>query len=179
MKIEKQNPLKQNLSVPTIVGTAPLKKGSSQKKIEIKMEGVIKVLRKRNWTIGVMESCTGGVIANCITNVPGALDVFGEGKVTYSVEAKIRAGVDKKLIEKYGVASKEVAEEMAGKVEAIVGIGVTGNLPGKVYISVRVKNKIVFEMLEINSKLKNKIEARMEMKKEVVKRIVEMIIESV
>lgn len=142
------------------------------------MEEIIKILRERKWSIGVMESCTGGVIANCITNIPGASDVFGEGKVTYSVEAKIRAGVDKKLMEKYGVASKEVAEEMARKVEASVGVGVTGNLPGKVYISVRVKNKTVSEMLEINSKLKNKIKARMEMKKEVVKRIVEMIIES-
>jgi len=146
--------------------------------IEDKMEEIIKILRERKWSIGVMESCTGGVIANCITNIPGASDVFGEGKVTYSVEAKISAGVDKKLIEKYGVASKEVAEEMVKRIKGSVGIGVTGNLPGKVFISVRVKDKIISEMLEINSKLKNKIEARMKMKKEVVKKIVEIIIES-
>lgn len=40
------------------------------------MEEVIKILRERHWTIGVMESCTGGATANCITNIPGASDVF-------------------------------------------------------------------------------------------------------
>ena len=85
--------------------------------IEKKMEEVIKILRERHWTIGVMESCTGGAIANYITNIPGASDVFECGLVTYCNKAKIKAGVDKKNIEKFGVYSIEIAEEMARKVD--------------------------------------------------------------
>ena len=156
----KNGGLKQNPSVPTKVGTAPLEKGSSLETLEEKMEKIIKILRKRGWTIGVMESCTGGAVANCITNIPGASDVFGEGKVTYCDEAKIKAGVDKKIIKKWGVYSKETAEEMARKVNpptasspdssanqedkqigwAGTGIGVTGNLsyPREVFVALRV-----------------------------------------
>lgn len=70
--------------------------------IEKKMEEVIKILRERHWTIGVMESCTGGAIANCITNIPGASDVFECGLVTYCNKAKIKAGVDKKILKNLG-----------------------------------------------------------------------------
>jgi len=70
--------------------------------IEKKMEEVIKILRERGWTIGVMESCTGGAITNCITNIPGASDVFKCGWVAYSDEAKIKAGVDEEIIKRWG-----------------------------------------------------------------------------
>ena len=143
------------------------------------MEKIIKILRKRGWTIGVMESCTGGAVANCITNIPGSSDVFGEGKVTYCDEAKIKAGVDKKMIEKYEGISQEVAEEMARKVEATVGIGVTGNLPGKVFLAVRVGEKVESIKFKVESKNKNKIEARKEMKEQVVEKVVELIIENI
>ena len=52
------------------------------------MKELIKLLKERHLYIGVMESCTGGAIANAITNIPGASDVFKEGKV-------VRATADK------------------------------------------------------------------------------------
>ena len=150
------------------------------------MEKIIKILRERHWTIGVMESCTGGAVANCVTNIPGASDFFKEGKVTYSDEAKIRAGVDEKIIKKWGVYSKEVAEEMARKIDppkagafrrAGVGVGVTGNLPGEVFIAVRIEKRVKSKKFKVESKNKNKIEARIEMKEQVVEKVVGMITE--
>jgi len=141
------------------------------------MEEIIEILKKRKWTIGVMESCTGGAVANCITNIPGASDVFKEGKVTYSDEAKIKAGVDEKIIKKFGVYSMETAEEMARKIEGEVGVGVTGNFnfPGEVFVAVRIQDKIGSEKIKVKNFLKDKIKAREEMKREVVERVVEMI----
>lgn len=132
------------------------------------LERLLKVVKKRNWTIGVMESCTGGAIIDSITNIPGTSDVFKTGKVTYSDEAKVMAGVDKKVIEVYGVYSIEVAKEMARKIEGEIGIGVTGNLPGIVYVAVRIKNEIKSKKIETKSVLKNGVEARKEMKREIV-----------
>ena len=174
----KQNPSRQN---PPALRAPSLDKEGTIKKI-------LEILRKRKWSVGVMESCTGGAVANCITNIPGASDVFGEGKVTYSVEAKIRSGVDKKIIEKYGVASKEVAEEMARKVDHAksfafrrtgIGIGVTGNLPGKVFVAVRVGEKVESIKFKVESKNKDKVEARKEMKEVVVERVINMIIDGI
>ena len=149
--------------------------------IEEKMEKIIKVLRKRHWTIGVMESCTGGAVANCITNIPGVSDVFGEGQVTYSIDSKIKAGVDRKIIEEFGVFSKETAEEMARKIKSDIGVGVTGNLnyPRKVFVAVRVGKKVESIKFKVESKNKNKIKARKEMKEQVVEKVVEMINEMV
>ena len=154
-------------------------------KIDKKIEMILEILRKRGWYIGVMESCTGGAIANCITNIPGASDVFKEGKVTYSNEAKINAGVDEKIIKNFGVYSKETATEMARKIEGDIGVGVTGNLPGEVFVAVRIGKKIVSEKIKVKSKLKNKIEGRLrelrqaetrkEMKEQVVEKVVGMI----
>lgn len=139
------------------------------------IEEIIEKLRERNWQIGVMESCTGGAVANSITNVPGVSDVFKSGLVTYSDEAKIRAGVDQKIIQNFSVYSIEVAQEMARKIEGNVGIGVTGNLPGKVYVAVRVEDRIKSSFLSVNSLLKDEVEARKEMKGMVVDRVLEMI----
>ena len=141
------------------------------------LERLLKVIKKRNWTIGVMESCTGGAIIDSITNIPGASDVFKSGKVTYSDEAKIMAGVDRKVIEIYSVYSVEVAKEMARKIEGEIGIGVTGNLPGMVYVVVRIKNEIKSKNIEAKSVLENGVEARKEMKREVVEKVWEMVIE--
>jgi len=96
------------------------------------MEEVVgKLLRDRNQTISTAESCTGGLLSNRITNVPGSSDYFLRGYVTYSNEAKIEdLGVDKKLIDKFGAVSTEVVEQMAkGARErsgSSIGIGISG-----------------------------------------------------
>ena len=77
-------------------------------------EVVVKLLAQRHQTLAVAESCTGGLLANRITNVPGASQVFLAGYVCYSNQAKIdMLNVDPELIEKHGAVSDEVARAMA------------------------------------------------------------------
>jgi len=77
-------------------------------------EIVVELLTKRNETLAVAESCTGGYLASCVTNVSGSSAAFLEGNVTYSNEAKIRAlGVPGPVIERLGAVSEEVAAAMA------------------------------------------------------------------
>ena len=76
-------------------------------------EEIVKKLIEKKLTISTMESCTGGGIANEITNISGASEVLKVSYVTYSNEAKIKFGVPEKIIEKYTVYSKETAIEMA------------------------------------------------------------------
>ena len=96
------------------------------------MERVVKKLINDNKTISTMESCTGGGIANAITNIPDASKVIKFSAITYSNEYKIKMGVDSKLIDKYSVYSMEVAEDMAKKIseytDSNYGVGVTGKL---------------------------------------------------
>ena len=75
---------------------------------------VVDLLTERGATVATAESCTGGLLANLLTNVPGASVVFMEGFVTYANEAKVRAlGVDAQLIAAHGAVSREVAAAMA------------------------------------------------------------------
>jgi PncC family amidohydrolase len=143
--------------------------------IDKKIESILEILRKRCWSIGVMESCTGGAIANALTNIPGASDVFWSGKVTYSVKSKIEAGVDEKIIQKFGVYSKQTAKEMANKIKGDVGIGITGNLPGEVFMAVRVNKKLKSIRFKVESKNKDKVESRKEIKRRVVNKVTKMV----
>ncbi len=96
------------------------------------MKNIIKHLIEKKQTISVMESCTGGVVANSITDIEGASSVFHFGAVTYSNAYKIKLGVDPDLIERYSVYSPEVAKEMSEKIsvyaDSDLGVGVTGKL---------------------------------------------------
>jgi len=92
---------------------------------------VVNALRARSLTITVAESCTGGLLANRITNVPGASGVFMESFVTYANEAKERRlGVPPDLLSRHGAVSEPVARAMAeGALEAAgadFAIGITG-----------------------------------------------------
>lgn len=96
------------------------------------MEKVVEILKKKGKTMATMESCTGGGVANAITNVEGASEVFKFGAVTYSNEYKIKMGVNSKIIEEYSVYSIETAMEMSKNIakfaNANIGIGITGKL---------------------------------------------------
>ncbi|HET6887255.1 MAG TPA: CinA family nicotinamide mononucleotide deamidase-related protein [Candidatus Udaeobacter sp.] len=73
-------------------------------------EVIVKLLAQRNQTLAVAESCTGGLLADRITNVPGASAVFLAGYVCYANQAKIgMLNVDLQLIEKHGAVSEQVA----------------------------------------------------------------------
>ncbi len=99
---------------------------------ENKIEAIIKKFAEAKYTISTMESCTGGGLANAITNVSGASDILHESYVTYCNEAKIKFGVPKQIIEKYTVYSLETAKAMANAVKntanSDIGVGITGQL---------------------------------------------------
>src|SRR2546421_1335436 len=96
------------------------------------MEEVVgRRLAMTEFTVAVAESCTGGLIAQRLTNVPGSSKYFVEGVVTYSNEAKVRLiGVDKKIIKEFGGVSQQVARDMARGVrhraKTDFGLAVTG-----------------------------------------------------
>ena len=74
---------------------------------------IIKKLIKKNLSISVAESCTGGLIANTITKYDGVSKIFSFGIVSYSNKAKSKyLFVSKNNISKFGAVSKEVAEDM-------------------------------------------------------------------
>jgi nicotinamide-nucleotide amidase len=96
------------------------------------LEEVVGDLLKGNgYTLATAESCTGGLLAGRITDIPGSSEYFLEGAVSYSNEAKTRLlGVPKKMIEDHGAVSEEVAMAMASGIRelagATFGIGITG-----------------------------------------------------
>ena len=96
------------------------------------MRDIVERLIKLNKTISTMESCTGGCIANAITNIEGSSEVFKFGAVTYSNQYKIKMGVNSDNIDKYTVYSIEVANDMSKTIsnytDSNYGIGITGKL---------------------------------------------------
>lgn len=84
-------------------------------------------LKKQKLTIATAESCTGGLIANILTNLSGSSDYFDRGFVTYGNKAKMEMlDVSEELLNKYGAVSSQVASEMAegARKNANVDIGV-------------------------------------------------------
>jgi len=80
------------------------------------------LLRKRGWTLSIAESCTGGLICDRITNVPGSSDYFEGGMVSYSNESKAKhLGIPLNYIKKYGAVSPQVARRMAQGVRKAFG----------------------------------------------------------
>ena len=93
---------------------------------------VIDKLKEKNKTISTMESCTGGGVANQITNIEGVSEVIKFSAVTYSNEYKIKMGVSSDIIDKYSVYSIETAMEMSKSISNFAnsnyGVGITGKL---------------------------------------------------
>lgn len=77
-------------------------------------EAVVNLLKGKNLTVTTAESCTGGLLAGRIMNVPGASAVYREGYITYANEAKEKLlGVRHETLETVGAVSKETAAQMA------------------------------------------------------------------
>jgi len=77
-------------------------------------DSVIRMALQKKLHIGTAESCTGGLISACLTEVPGASEVFDQGFVTYSYESKSsQLGVAPKTILEHGAVSAETALAMA------------------------------------------------------------------
>ncbi len=90
-----------------------------------------RMLRERNLTLSVAESCTGGRLGDIVTDVPGSSDYFLGGVISYSNESKVRLlGVRRATLRRRGAVSEAVALQMADgarqRLHADVGVGITG-----------------------------------------------------
>ncbi len=89
------------------------------------------LLRERGWTLSVAESCTGGLICDRVTDVPGSSQYFTGGMVNYSNESKAKhLEIPLDYIKKYGAVSPQVARRMAQGVrksfKTTFGLSTTG-----------------------------------------------------
>lgn len=122
-------------------------------------EVTAELLLKKKITIATAESCTGGLLASRLTDIPGSSAYFLSGVVTYSNESKVKMlGVSKKDLENYGAVSSHVVKQMAEGVRKLsssdIGIGISGiagpgggtaeKPVGTVYIGFNYKDKAVF-----------------------------------
>lgn len=94
-------------------------------------ESIAKLLIRHKLTVATAESCTGGLLSGRLVNVPGVSEVFREGYITYSNEAKEKMlKVSHETLERFGAVSPQTAEEMArgaaASAGAEIGIGITG-----------------------------------------------------
>lgn len=96
------------------------------------LKELVLYLIQNHISISTMESCTGGLLASLITDVPDASTILKFSAVTYSTEYKIKMGVPKEIIDKYTVYSKQTAIEMAKAISNFagsdLGVGITGRL---------------------------------------------------
>lgn len=137
-----------------------------------KAERLIKKLIRNHHTIATMESCTGGAVVNCLTNIPGSSEVLRYSAVTYSNAYKVKMGVSHDIIDKYSVYSMETAKEMAYHIalyaEADFGIGVTGQLNcvdpnnrvgecATTYVSVYARNIDKYYNFSLNTSCKTRL----------------------
>jgi len=128
---------------------------SLEKEVREKYDNLVKYLIEKNISITAMESCTAGQIASLLTDTSGSSAIIKGAFVTYSNEAKIRMGVSERIINEYGVYSKETAAEMARVCRAFydadIGIGVTGTFgnvdpnnkdstPGEVFFAISMRD---------------------------------------
>ena len=135
------------------------------------MEDVVNKLKENYYHIATMESCTGGGVANAITNIPGASEVLKFSAVTYSNEYKIKMGVNAETIDKYSVYSMEVAKEMSKAIsdfaESDIGVGVTGKMgvldpanpygdDNTIYVSIYLKEDDTYHTFKMNTKYDNR-----------------------
>ncbi|MBQ1675566.1 MAG: competence/damage-inducible protein A [Oscillospiraceae bacterium] len=126
----------------------------------------VQLLKERRLTFSAAESCTGGLIAKRVTDVPGASAVFSGGVVSYTngVKAKV-LGVPEELLEQYGAVSAPVAKAMAEGVRRITGsdlaLSVTGvagpdkddrgNEVGTVFIGFAAPESTVVRKLQLGT----------------------------
>ncbi len=126
-------------------------------------DALVPLLKEAGLTIATAESCTAGLIAKRITDIPGASSVFKHGIITYANEVKEKAlGVSHDTLEKYGAVSEETAREMAAGVRRVtgadIGISVTGfagpdadeegKAPGLIYVALDSENSQICEKIE-------------------------------
>jgi nicotinamide-nucleotide amidase len=137
---------------------------------------VAKILIRRKLTIAVAESCTGGLVAHSLTNIPGSSAYFICGVVAYANKAKIKlCHVKAETLKKHGAVSQETALELARNIKHIgqtrIGLGITGiagpgggsslKPVGTIYIAVALGARLFFKKYHFEgSRLKIKDQAK-------------------
>lgn len=149
------------------------------------MKELVDLLIEKKKTISTMESCTGGGVANAITNIEGASEILKFSAVTYSNEYKIKMGVSSEVIDKYSVYSEECSIEMSKNISTFAGsdfgVGITGKLnrvdinnpfgeDNQVFISIYDKGNNKF----YNEKVEATLGSRKDNKELVINKIIEM-----
>lgn len=95
------------------------------------LSAILDAARRRGWRLATAESCTGGMVAAALTDLPGSSDAFDRGFVTYSNAAKTSMlGVRPATLDEHGAVSEAVAREMAAGAKAASGadlaVAITG-----------------------------------------------------
>ena len=118
---------------------------------------IVNRLTKKQLTISIAESCTGGMLSSAITSVTGSSKVFKLGLIAYSNQSKIKVlKVLKNIIRKYGAVSEQVCLSMVRNINKIsktsISISITGiagpsggtkkKPVGLVYVGIKKRNKI-------------------------------------
>jgi nicotinamide-nucleotide amidase len=121
-------------------------------------------LTKKKFRIALAESCTGGLVCQHLTNIPGSSFWFDRGFVTYSNESKMELlKVSQTSLTKFGAVSKEIASEMAlgalNASHADIALSITGiagpsggsieKPVGTVFFAIAYQNKVVFNVSKI------------------------------
>lgn len=135
------------------------------KRLDMVTDFVVKYLCEQGITVSTAESCTGGLLSSAITSAPGSSKIFWLGMCCYSERAKVDyLGVDKEVIEKYGVYSLQTASAMSHAVRqksgSQIGVGITGiagpqsdedgKPAGTVFVSVTDGEREIVKNLELN-----------------------------
>lgn len=154
--------------------------------IQEQYEILTKALIEKGLSITTMESCTAGLIASLITDTEGSSAIIRGAYITYSNQAKIKAGVPAEIIEKYGVYSQETADAMAtscrNAFDADIGIGVTGSMgnldpansdsvPGEVFFAIDFKGALTHQHIKIMPQ-KSRFDYKLAVALEVVKTLI-------
>ena len=151
------------------------------------VERLVQMLAEMEMTISTAESCTGGMLASKIIDVGGASEVYSEGFITYSYDAKEKyLKVSKETLETYGAVSEQTVREMAtgclnatGSDVALVTSGVAGpggGTPekpvGLVYIACAYKGDVVAKSYKFDG---DRYEIRSQAVDEAIKLAIEML----
>ncbi len=131
---------------------------------------VAKLLMEKNLTIATAESCTGGLLAEKITRVPGISKSFTKGVITYSNESKMELlGVKKETLQEFGAVSAQTAVQMAQGIRersnVDIGVSITGiagpgggtkeKPVGLVYVGVSTEERTWFKELRLSRSREN------------------------
>lgn len=158
--------------------------------MENKLKEIIEILTNKNQTISIMESCTGGGLANAITNIEGASNILKFSAVTYSNEYKIKMGVSEDVIDKYSVYSIETAHEMAKSISDFTNsdytVGITGKLnkvdpnnkngnDNEVFVSIYERGSDRYNDLDIFVTKENREDNKLEVIQKVVDKLLDII----